>query len=184
MDTTILNEPKTGRPESAHATLAEGPQKFTMRGLPQLSEGASYDHLASAENLWLSAKVYSSGGENALHAHMTEDHAFVVLQGKATFHFEDGSTCLALPFEGIMLPKGVMYRFEAGVEENLVLLRIGAAQRSDPANRQLQKHGSPLELKGKTFDADGALKDGRAAKTGTPSKPIVKIPGKFFPKDY
>jgi hypothetical protein len=108
---------------------------------------------------------------------------FVVLQGRATFYFGDGSSCEALPFEGVMLPKGTLYRFEAGEEENLVLLRIGGAQRKDPANRALQNHGSPVELKGTTFDEDGSTKDGRNPKTGTPSLPIIRAPGKFFPKD-
>ena len=40
-----------------------------------------------------------------------------------------------------------------------------------------------MELAGTTFDDDGGKKDGRAAKTGTPSHKIVRIPGKFFPFD-
>lgn len=170
-------------PKKAAPVMASGPSKFSMRGLPLLSQGASFDALASADNLWLSVKVYSSGGENALHQHRTEDHAFVVLQGRATFHFGDGSSCEAHPFEGVMLPKGALYKFEAGEEENLVLLRIGGAQRNDLANRVLQKHGVPAELAGNTFDADGSVKVGSDPKTGTPSQPIVPIPGKFFAKD-
>lgn len=162
-------------------TMCDRATKFSMRGLPMLSQGASFDALASSDNLWLSVKVYSSGGENALHAHKTEDHAFVVMQGRATFHFEDGSTCEALQFEGIMIPKGVLYRFEAGEEQNLVLLRIGGAQRNNLQDRRLRRNGMPEELKGFTYDADGGLKDGRDPKTGTPSQKIVPIPGKFFP---
>ena len=45
------------------------------------------------------------------------------------------------------------------------------------------KSGIPMELKGTSYDADGGKKDGRAPKTGTPSKPIVPIPGQFFPAD-
>jgi mannose-6-phosphate isomerase-like protein (cupin superfamily) len=163
--------------------MADSVQKFSMRGVPLLAQGASYDALASADNLWLSVKVYASGGENALHYHTQEDHAFVVLQGRATFYFADGSTFEALPFEGVMLPKGSVYRFEAGEEENLVLLRIGGAQRNNPENRRLQRHGAPAELAGTTFDADGSIKVGSAPKTGTPSLPIIPVPGKFFPKD-
>ena len=65
---------------------------FSMRNLPLLEQGTTYDPLATAENLWMSIKVYASGGENALHAHGGEDHAFIVLQGKATFTFGDGSS--------------------------------------------------------------------------------------------
>jgi len=161
-----------------------GASKFTMRGLPLLSEGASFDALANAENLWLSAKVYSSGGENALHIHTLEDHAFIVLKGKATFHFADGSSQEAIQFEGVMIPKGIAYRFEADPSENLVLLRVGAAQRTTTGLGPLVKSAAPLELRNTTIDHDdGGIKDGSAAKTGTPAKPIIPIPGAFFPDD-
>lgn len=169
--------------EKTVPNMATGATKFSMRGLPLLVQGASFDPVATADNLWLSVKVYASGGENALHGHTVEDHAFVVLQGRATFYFGDGSSCEALAFEGVMLPKGALYRFEAGEEENLVLLRIGGAQRKDIANRNLQPHGSPVELKGTTFDADGSTKNGRDPKTGTPALPIIRSVGKFFPQD-
>ena len=65
---------------------------FSMRNLPLLEQGTTYDPLATAENLWVNIKVYASGGENALHSHGGEDHAFIVLQGKATFTFGDGRT--------------------------------------------------------------------------------------------
>lgn len=169
--------------EKTMPTMATGATKFSMRGLPLLTQGASFDPVSTADNLWLSVKVYASGGENALHAHKIEDHAFVVLQGRATFYFGDGSSCEAKAFEGVMLPKGTLYRFEAGEEENLVLLRIGGAQRKDLANRGLQSHGTPVELKGTTFDEDGSTKDGRNPKTGTPSLQIIRAVGKFFPND-
>jgi mannose-6-phosphate isomerase-like protein (cupin superfamily) len=168
--------------DPAMAEMPAGAMKFSMRGVPLLAQGASYDGVAATDNLWLSIKVYASGGENALHAHLKEDHAFVVLQGRATFYFEDGGSCEALSFEGVMLPKGAFYRFEAGEEENLVLLRIGGAQRADLANRALQRNGNPAELKGQIRDADGSVKNGRDPKTGTPSLPIIKAPGQFFPK--
>lgn len=160
-----------------------GATRFSMRGAPLLSDGASYDGLANAENLWLSLKVYSSGGENALHVHTVEDHAFICLQGRGTFHFGDGSTSDVIQYEGIMIPKGVSYRFEADEKENLVLLRVGAAQRKTQGVRPVTEgHGTPAELKGTTFDADGSEKDGRNPKTGTPAKPLVPIPGRFFPE--
>jgi quercetin dioxygenase-like cupin family protein len=158
-----------------------GASVFSMHGTPLLSDGASYDALASAENLWMSLKVYSSGGENAFHQHMAEDHAFVVMQGKGTFHFPDGTTKEVVQFEGVMIPKGVPYRFEADEAENLVLLRVGGGQRTTQGG--FGKHGAPDELKGTIFDLDGSEKDGSNPKTGTPSRPIVPIPGRFFPEN-
>jgi quercetin dioxygenase-like cupin family protein len=166
-----------------HPIQDTGASKFTMRGLPLLLEGASFDALANSENLWLSAKVYSSGGENALHIHTLEDHAFVVLKGKATFYFADGSQQEAIEFEGVMIPKGIAYRFEADEAENLVLLRVGAAQRQTSGVGPLVKSAAPLELKDTTVDFDGSIKDGRDPKTGTPSKPIVHKPDSYFPED-
>ena len=158
--------------------------KFSMRGLPLLAQGTANFPQATVENLWLSAKVYASGGENALHAHMVEDHAFVVLQGRATFYFGDGSSCEVLPFEGVMLPKGVQYKFEAAEEENLVLLRIGGAQRKTQGLEELRDTGGPIELKGTSIIEGKTIKDGRESRRGLPSYNVIPLPGKFFPKGY
>ena len=102
---------------------------FSLRNVPLLEQGTTYDPLATAENLWMNIKVYASGGENALHSHGAEDHAFIVLQGKATFAFGDGRTSVVGEYEGVMIPKNVQYKFEADESENLVLLRVGAGER-------------------------------------------------------
>lgn len=156
--------------------------KFSMRGMPLLAQGTANHPLATVDNLWLSVKVYASGGENALHAHMVEDHAFVVLQGRATFFFGDGGTCEVLPFEGIMLPKGTQYKFEAGEEENLVLLRIGGAQRKTTGTAELRETGGPMELKGTSIIDGGIVKQGRESRKGTPSYDVIPLAGQFFPK--
>ena len=62
-------------------------------------------------------------------------------------------------------------------------LRIGAAQRKTTGIEKLQKHGSPVELLGTTFDDDGTVKVSRHGKSKKPNEPAKKIPGKFFPKD-
>ncbi len=77
-----------------------GAKKYSMRGMPQLSQGTTNDPLATADSLWLSAKVYASGGENSLHIHTIEDHSFFVLQGEATFYFGDGTSCGVQQYEG------------------------------------------------------------------------------------
>ncbi len=177
MDT---HTPSTSAEASAAGRSAPG-QKFSMRGTPVLADGAWSKAIATAENLWLTTKVYAGGGENALHTHTTEDHAHIVLQGKATFHFKDGTTCEVLPFEGVMLPKGVWYRFEADTKENLVMLRVGAAQRKTAGIDKLLKLGAPVELAGTTIDMDGTEKIDRGGKSGKPVSPTVIVPGKTFP---
>ncbi len=153
---------------------------FSMRNLPLLEQGTTYDSLATAPNLWLSIKVYASGGENALHAHRAEDHAFVVLQGKATFTFGDGSQRVVGQHEGVMLPRDVAYKFEADAKENLVLLRMGGAQRSIEGIGELNPYGTPKEIARQTVFSDGSEKIGDSPRNGETSKTRIYAQGKVF----
>ena len=153
---------------------------FSMRNLPLLEQGTTYDPLATAENLWASVKVYASGGENALHAHGGEDHIFTVLQGKATFTFGDGRQQTLGVHEGVMIPKNVSYKFEADDAENLVLLRVGGGERTAKGLDDLTRVGTPRDVTKQTTFADGAEKVGNDPKNGETSKKRVYAPGKFF----
>jgi mannose-6-phosphate isomerase-like protein (cupin superfamily) len=148
-------------------TVQRTGNKFTMRGLPLLSSGQTTEPLVTCEHLWLHSKVYSRGGENALHAHLAEDHAFFVLQGAVEFRFGDGSTTRVEALEGMMVPKAVEYCFEAQGGENLVMLRMAGGTRTVTTS---------------IVDADHNLivDNASAAKGKTPSEPVVEIPGKFF----
>ena len=100
---------------------------------PYLLQGITSDERARSELLTVLIKVYASGGENRMHAHVHEDHSFIVLEGEATFHFEGADSARVLkPHEGVMLPKGTYYRFESSGDGNLVMLRVGAAPPGSP----------------------------------------------------
>jgi len=157
---------------------------FSMRNLPLLEQGTTYDPLATAENLWVNIKVYASGGENALHAHGGEDHAFIVLQGKATFTFGDGRISIVGKYEGVMIPKNTLYKFEADQSENLVLLRMGGGARKDASGlNDLSPFGTPKDILRQTSFADGAVKQGDAAKNGETAKKRIYAKGKYFAAD-
>lgn len=159
----------------------ERQMKFSMRDLPMLKQGTTYDPLATAENLWASVKVYASGGENALHSHSEEDHLFVIMQGKATFFFGDGSSTVARQFEGVMIPKNVQYRFEADTAENLVLLRVGGGAREGHSGiDKLSAHGTPLDVNKAMTYATGEEKIGNESKNGESGKARIYAPGEFF----
>jgi quercetin dioxygenase-like cupin family protein len=153
---------------------------FSLRDTPLLEQGTSYDPLATAENLWVNLKVYASGGENALHSHAGEDHAFVIMQGKATFTFDDGRTQIVGQYEGVMLPKNVKYKFEADEAENLVMLRVGGGVRDAIGLDNLTTFGTPKDVTAKTSFADGQVKVGDAKKNGETAKKRVYAEGKFF----
>ena len=163
--------------DSPHA-----PQPFSLRGLPLLATGMTTTPMARADNLWVHAKVYSRGGENAMHAHEFEDHAFVVLQGEVTFEFADGAKRRLLPYEGVLLPKGSFYRFEAHGHDNLVMLRIGGAQIGADWSGAIER-GAPAEIR-RAIGLDGkSLASGSLAKGRTPAEPVSVLDGQFVAPD-
>lgn len=91
-----------------------------------LQQGRTDTVLAATDTLQLRLKVYASGGENGLHAHSSEDHSFLVLQGRARFYDGDDNHTDIGRHEGIMIPAGAYYRFEAISSEELILYRVGA----------------------------------------------------------
>ena len=98
---------------------------FNLR-TPLLKSGITTDTRAKTEVLNVTVKVYADGGENEMHAHVGEDHAFVVLSGQATFHVGSDENCRVVnKYEGVMLPSGTEYWFQS-TGPNLVMLRVGA----------------------------------------------------------
>jgi mannose-6-phosphate isomerase-like protein (cupin superfamily) len=160
---------------------AQEPVVFSMRELPLLRTGMTTTPLACADNLWLHAKVYSGGGENYLHAHELEDHAFLVLQGAARFFFRDGRMRDARRYEGVMLPKGTLYRFEAVAGENLVMLRVGAAQTGADWTGETVR-GSPREVR-RVVDEHGRPITTSARKGKTPAEPVTILEGRRVGSD-
>jgi mannose-6-phosphate isomerase-like protein (cupin superfamily) len=159
-------------------TTEPGLAPFTAKGLPVLSDGTITVPLAVSENLWVHAKVYSEGGENSLHCHPKEDHGFVVLQGSATFVDAHGTETVVGVFDGILIPKGVLYRFESGGGENLVMLRFGGGQRSgNPEDRGTESFPGPMMDR---RDLEGRPQAGDAAENRTASRPPVVVSGRAF----
>jgi len=181
---TAMSEAAVRGPESSISVAPKcgGAIKYTMRGTQLLSGGMTTIPKASADNLWIHSKVYSCGGENDLHAHPDEDHTFFVLQGTANFEFGDGSALSVENFEGVLIPKGTLYRFTAAEEQNLVMLRIGGAQRGAGWSGEIVQ-GVPAEIC-RAIDKDGRIifdTDKLKNKGKTPSEPVVPMPGHFFP---
>ncbi|MFN0072611.1 MAG: cupin domain-containing protein [Chloroflexota bacterium] len=139
---------------------------FAMKG-NYLSEGRVNIDLAKEDVLWLSLKINAEGGENALHAHSAEEHAFIVLEGEVTFFNKEEEGTVLHKYEGIMIPKGAYYRYLNTGGENLFLLRVGAklgAQQGDatrlrtdgtqlPSNSAENHHIDGVPIPGKIWGA-------------------------------
>ena len=118
--------------------------KFSVRG-PYLSEGRVNIDLARTDTMWLSLKINAEGGENAVHAHQNEDHAFLVLEGEVTFYDDKGDSVVCGQYEGINIPKGAFYRYLNTGGRNLFLLRVGATRDTDAGQPSRRKpDGSPI----------------------------------------
>ena len=94
--------------------------------------------------MWVILKTYAADGENGFHAHPNEDHTFLVLQGKARYYDADGGYTDVGKHEGIMLPAGAYYWFEAISKEPLVLIRIGCRVGQQDASGRLNVRGEPM----------------------------------------
>ena len=125
-------------------TDTKRPTPFNLRA-QLLEQGRTETVLAATEDLSARLKVYASGGENELHSHPTEDHVFVLLQGSARFYGPDGETMDLGAMEGLMMPRGMFYRFHATSEENLVMLRVGTPNfQKQATDDRLGMDGKPL----------------------------------------
>lgn len=130
-----------------------------------LSAGRINVPLAETGDMWLSLKVNAEGGENAIHTHTKEDHAFIVFEGEVTFFDEKGNETVLGPYQGIVLPKGAFYRYLNTGGTNLFMLRVGTgARRGSDCETRLGPGGQPIP--------------GDAAENHHIEG--VPIPGKFF----
>lgn len=127
------------------ATETTKPTLFSMKA-QMLEQGRTDTILAATEDLSVRLKVYASGGENELHAHPSEDHVFVILQGSARFYGPQGEIQDVGANEGFMMPRGLLYRFHAtSTDECLVMLRVGTPNfQKQTADDRLGKDGKPL----------------------------------------
>jgi len=120
------------------------PEFFDLRA-QLVEEGRDAYVKFETDNLEGRVKVYASGGENEIHAHMDEDHAFIIMQGKGTFYGPNGEERELGVHEGINLPAGSFYRFHCTSPENLVLLRISAKTHQETGRPdRMMVDGSPI----------------------------------------
>ena len=149
MDDTSFPQPsitaKAIMEDQIAATNTKDPTIFSLKA-QLLDQGRTDTVLAATEDLSVRLKIYASGGENELHAHVDEDHVFVLLQGSARFYGPDSETVDLNACQGILMPKGMFYRFHATSEnECLVLLRIGTPNFQKQAkDDRLGMNGEPL----------------------------------------
>jgi mannose-6-phosphate isomerase-like protein (cupin superfamily) len=121
-----------------------------------VSRGSTEEPLCVGDDLWLKIKVYAEGGENKVHAHPNQDHAFIVLHGRARFFDSAGAWRELGVNEGIMLPAGRHYKFGSVGDEPLVVLRAGAVKAGENVDLRAEEGGPavPRRTRGQVFISD------------------------------
>lgn len=113
---------------------------------PLVSKGMTRELLAQGDHSTLRVHCYASGmGEDhGLHAHVEEEHTFIVLHGEAQFYGISGKLPLLRKNQGIYLPKGCFYEFVNPANEPLVLLRFGATAEKILNTSRVTPAGDPI----------------------------------------
>ena len=167
---TATNEAAAGAVLSTTEQMRRTLEELARSGKPSIFsiatralKGGSTDRIVSATpNQWLQVKCYASGGENKLHAHVHEDHTFVVLQGEVVFKGPRGEERRLARNMGITIPKGNYYSFTVASEENLVMLRFASPDHAgDPLER--------IDVDGRSLDAFVEQKEA-VGRTRTPTE--------------
>ncbi|HMA79324.1 MAG TPA: cupin domain-containing protein [Candidatus Binatia bacterium] len=121
-------------------------QLFSLK-TPYMKQGRVTQLVAETANMWIHTKINAEGGENEIHKHMDEDHAFIVLEGQMSVFDENGGEIEVKQYQGVMIPKGAYYRYLNTGEGNLVVIRVGAGvkgQQQGGQEMRLGKDGKPL----------------------------------------
>ncbi len=114
---------------------------------PYMKQGRVTQLVAETSNLWIHTKINAEGGENEIHKHVDEDHAFIVLEGQMSVFDENGGEIEVKQYQGVMIPKGAYYRYLNTGESNLVVIRVGAGikgQQQGGQEMRLGADGKPL----------------------------------------
>ncbi len=60
---------------------------------PYMKQGRITQLVAETTNMWIHTKINAEGGENEIHTHLDEDHAFIVLEGEMSVFDKKATRC-------------------------------------------------------------------------------------------
>lgn len=102
------------------------PQRFSYRKPgPALRGKREVVRLCQIPTLQGSVQVVRRGGEEHLHSHASVDGFWMVLSGRVAFHGDEDVRYGELgPGEGMLIPRGNRYRFEAVGEGDAEIIQV------------------------------------------------------------
>jgi mannose-6-phosphate isomerase-like protein (cupin superfamily) len=105
---------------------ARKPQHFRYeKPPPELQGRREVVRLCQIPTLQGSVQVVRRGGSEHLHSHASVDGFWMVLSGRVAFEGESADSRRELgPGEGLLMPRGNRYRFEALGDEDAEILQV------------------------------------------------------------
>jgi mannose-6-phosphate isomerase-like protein (cupin superfamily) len=129
---------------------------------PFLREGNTHNVIAATDLMSIALKYYNEGGENALHTHPGEDHAFLILDGEMTLYDKEEQAIVLKRGQGIMIPSGWSYWFKNSGDGPLIFLKFSAFKK-EAKGAKGDGHGKLLapgfieEKREKAIPVDGSF---------------------------
>jgi mannose-6-phosphate isomerase-like protein (cupin superfamily) len=121
-------------------------QVFSLK-TPYMKQGRITQLVAETPNLGIHTEINAEGGENEIHKHLDEDHAFIVLEGQMSVFDEKGNEMEVKQYQGVMIPKGAYYCYLNTGDGNLVVIRSAQVQQDNSKpikKRALERTAKPL----------------------------------------
>lgn len=107
--------------------------------------------LARTDRLFATMQVIRKGGETNLHSHSHLDGFWYVLAGRGRFYSDHTKlACEIGPNEGVLIPRGVKYWFEAIGDDPLELIQVECSDVAMKTGEQLladRTNFSPMKRK-------------------------------------
>jgi quercetin dioxygenase-like cupin family protein len=103
------------------------PQPFKY-AKPELKGGKAVIKLCQTDRMIGIMQVVGKGGETNLHSHPNLDGMWMVLSGRIAFYGPEQNTLIGEygKYEGVLIPRGCPYWFEAVGDEPAELLQVEA----------------------------------------------------------
>jgi mannose-6-phosphate isomerase-like protein (cupin superfamily) len=130
---------------------------FRYRAPETLKRSRALVPLVKTQTMLSMVQVFrGSGGEQELHMHTAMDGFWFVLTGRARFYTEGDELVADLgPHEGILVPSGAKYWFEAGECERLEMLQVEAIDHR--IKNEIQYYSERRRSVVEVYEADGTM---------------------------
>jgi mannose-6-phosphate isomerase-like protein (cupin superfamily) len=135
---------------------------FNLGAIQPKNSGFSRWILAKGQRLITHAMVIPQGGELDFHAHLNEEHIFIVINGEAQFEFANAQVSMRLgQLQSVLIPPGCYYRFCSVGKEKLVLTRVATIRGLDA--KRVGLDGKSLDFEAGYQEPPQQPADGRAS---------------------